>query len=62
MALKLLPLEKVRNDIYVTEGRVRCQFLFRSSNHLLGSVFSLLHYSQNVVAIVCDEVHTVVHW
>ena len=64
MALKLLSLEKGRNKINIyTMYIVRSQFLYgRLEDHLLRKVFSQLHYRRNVVTIVCDKVHTVVHW
>ena len=57
--------EKLDNDII--EGNIKAQFLYGSPESMVGDIkfkdmFSQLHYRQNVAAIVCDEVHTVVHW
>jgi len=57
--------EKLDNDII--EGNINAQFLYGSPESIVGDIkfkdmFSQLHYRQNVAAIVCDEVHTVVHW
>ena len=57
--------EKLDNDII--EGNIKAQFLYGSPESIVGDIkfkdmFSQLHYRQNVAAILCDEVHTVVHW
>ena len=57
--------EKLDKDII--EGNIKAQFLYGSPESLVGDIkfkgmFTQLHYRRNVVAIVCDEVHTVVHW
>ena len=57
--------EKLDNDII--EGNIKPQFLYGGPESIVGDIkfkdmFSQLHYRQNVGAIVCDEVHTVVHW
>lgn len=57
--------EKLDKDII--QGNIKAQFLYGSPESIVGDIkfkemFSQLHYRRNVVAIVCDEVHTVVHW
>ena len=57
--------EKLDKDII--EGNIKAQFLYGSPESLVGDIkfkgmFTQLHYRRNVVAIVCHEVHTVVHW
>ena len=55
-----------KQDRDIIEGKGKAQFLYGSPESFVGDtkfreVFSLLHYRHNVVAVVCDEVHTVVH-
>ena len=55
--------EKLDKDII--EGNIKAQFLYGGPESLVGDIkfkelFSQLHYRKSV-AIVCDEVHTVVH-
>lgn len=58
--------ESENQDKDIIEGKVKSQFLYGSPESFVGDtkfreMFSQLHYRQNVVAVVCDEVHTVVH-
>ena len=51
----------------IFESKIKCHFLYGSPESFVGDIkfremFSQQHYRQNVVAVVCDEVHTVVHW
>ena len=56
--------EKLDKDII--EGNIKAPFLYGGPESLVGDklkfkeLFSQLHYRQSV-AVVCDEVHTVVH-
>ena len=59
--------ESEKQDRDIIEGKVKAQFLYGSPESFVGDtkfreMFSQLHYRNNVVAVVCDEVHTVVHW
>jgi len=54
--------ESEKLDKYIIEGNIKA-----SPESLVGDIkfkemFTQLHYRRNVVAIVCDEVHIVVHW
>ena len=51
------------NDIF--EGKIKCHFLYGRPESFVGDIkfremFSQQYYRQNIVAVVCDEVHTVV--
>lgn len=59
--------ESAKQDNDIFEGKIKCHFLYGSPESFVGDIkfrkmFSQQHYRQNVVAVVCDEVHTVVHW
>ncbi|CAH3030575.1 unnamed protein product [Porites evermanni] len=59
--------ESAKQDNDIFEGKIKCHFLYGSPESFFGDIkfqemFPQQHYSQNVVAVVCDEVHTVVHW
>ena len=59
--------ESAKKDNDIFEGKIKCHFLYGRPESFVGDIkfqemFSQQHYSQNVVAVVCDEVHTVVHW
>ena len=59
--------ESEKQDKDIIEGKVKSQFLYGSPESVVGDTkfretFSQLHYRHNVVAVVCDEVHTVIHW
>ena len=59
--------ENEKRDKYIVERKVKFQFLYGSpesfvADRRLKETFSQPQYRRNVVAVVCDEVHTVVHW
>ena len=59
--------ESAKQDNDIFEGKIKCHFLHGSPESFVGYIkflemFSQQHYWQNVVAVVCDQVHTVVHW
>ena len=59
--------ENEKRDKDIVEGKVKCQFLYGSPESFVGDrkfkeMFFQPQYRRNVVAVVCDEVHTVVHW
>ena len=59
--------ESKKLDKVIVKGNIKAQFLYGSLESIVGDIkfkemFSQLHYRRNVVAIVCEEVHTVVHW
>ncbi|KAL9977790.1 hypothetical protein ACROYT_G015233 [Oculina patagonica] len=58
--------ESDKQDKDIIKGNANAQLLYGSPEAFVGEakfreMFSTPHYRQNVVAVVCDEVHTVIH-
>ena len=59
--------ESKAKDKQILDGQLNFNFLYGSPESLVGderfrAMFSKEFYQSNTVAVVCDEVHTVVHW
>ena len=60
-------VENKTKDQEISDGQGGFALLFGSPESLIGdekfrAMFSKSFYQKNTVAVVCDEVHTAVHW